>query len=257
MKRGKIQRRFVWLGCLSMVCCPLQEALLEESLPKIPLTEASITDLKGTVQVFENETASASPAVIGDLIKDKRILKTGKASRAEIEFKDTSIARLGSNTVFSFDRQSRNLQLQRGAVLIQVLNPDGRCNIVTPAATASILGTAAIVEAHEEGHTDVYLLGTDQEKGMKVSSSTGKAEFLQPGQSATLGGKSKDRFEIKTFDVKEKWETHELGARAGNLRKMDELKHIKEEKLKQKRASEEESQREEKRNKERSRRHRH
>jgi len=149
-----------------------------------------------------------------------------------LEFKDASIARLGANTLFSFDHETRNIRLDRGSLLIQVFDPAGRCNIVTPAVTAAITGTSVIVETGEEGDTDVQLLGTDAEEGVKITNNlTGKSTFIKPGQFVSCvfhGVGKRPHFEIKSFDVKQRWESHDLGERMGRLRKMNELKHLRE-----------------------------
>ncbi len=230
MRKARVLFGLLFAG--SIVMTAISIAYAADNPPVDPLKKATVTEAKGSVEILENAEAKPVAASVGDVIQAKRILRTGKKSRAELEFKDASIARLGANTLFSFDHETRNIKLDRGSVLIQVFNPSGRCNIVTPAVTAAITGTAVIVETGEEGDTDVQILGTDAEDGVKITHNrTGKSTFIKPGQFASCafreGGK-RPRFEIKSFDVKQRWENHELGERMGRLRKMNELKHIRE-----------------------------
>jgi FecR protein. len=45
-------------------------------------------------------------------------------SRSELKFPDQTLARLGANTIFSFNEGTRDLNLQDGAMLLRV--PKGR-----------------------------------------------------------------------------------------------------------------------------------
>ena len=53
------------------------------------------------------------PATEGDVLAGKASLETGKASRAELIFNDQTIARIGANSVFSFSRGTRELELNQ------------------------------------------------------------------------------------------------------------------------------------------------
>ncbi len=45
------------------------------------------------------------------------MVRTGTESRAELEFADLTLARLGSNSIFSFDAEARAMNFTQGAVL--------------------------------------------------------------------------------------------------------------------------------------------
>ena len=47
-------------------------------------------------------------------------VRTGVESRAELTFTDLTITRLGANTIFSFKRGARELDLTSGAILLEV-----------------------------------------------------------------------------------------------------------------------------------------
>ncbi len=100
------------------------------------LKTATVTEIKNEVKISK-EAEKERAAERNDMVAGKDRLWTGKKSRAELEFADKSIARLGSNTVFSFDPASRNMNLERGTALIHVPPGLSGARISTPAATAA------------------------------------------------------------------------------------------------------------------------
>lgn len=182
------------------------------------LSQASITRVDGVVEIFEDAEGQPQAARIGEVIKDKRVLKTGDASKAELEFKDTTLSRLGSHTIFTFDQTVRELKLQKGSMLLQVFKDEGACRIVTPVVSAAILEATVIVEIRDSGDTSLFLLETGKEKGMEVTSTaTGKSAFLLPGECATVD-KADGKLKVELFDRALLWAKHELGAGMGSLR---------------------------------------
>src|SRR4051812_23017426 len=98
-----------WKECLIVGMSLLSPLWAKEDPATIPLKEAIVIEKTGTVEILEDDNSKSVEAALGDVIKDKRILRTGKQSRAEVEFKDASISRLGANTIFSFDYRARTL----------------------------------------------------------------------------------------------------------------------------------------------------
>ena len=91
------------------------------------LISATITEVRNEAKLYTFEggpEASVRPAKVNDVVKGDRALRTGKASRAELEFQDKSLVRLGSSTVFSFKPHARLLKLDKGTILYQ--QPKGR-----------------------------------------------------------------------------------------------------------------------------------
>src|SRR5436190_1289299 len=132
-----------------------------------PLNEASITRLDGVVEIFEDTTGKPQTAQVGEVIKDKGLLKTGDASQAELEFKDTTLTRIGSHTIFTFDQTVRKLKLEEGSMLLQVFKAEGACRIITPAISAAALEATVIVEVRDSGDTSLFLLQAGEEKRME------------------------------------------------------------------------------------------
>jgi len=109
----------------------------------MPFTSATVTRVENNVEVGEtvNGKSAQRPAAVSDVIKEKNYLVTENESRAELEFPDKSIVRVGQNTVFSFDAESRTLSLQKGAMIFYVPPGSGGGTIKTPSLTAAITGT--------------------------------------------------------------------------------------------------------------------
>ncbi len=109
------------------------------------LKEARVTQIVQDVKILPGQ-ASARPAIVNDRVDGGTAVRTGVESRTELTFADLSIARLGANTVFSFDRGARAIDLGSGAVLLRVPKNSGGATINTAAVTAAITGTTVIAE---------------------------------------------------------------------------------------------------------------
>ena len=106
-----------------------------------PFTSATVTRLENQVTLGTHGGGKERPAVLHDVVEANTYLFTQDESRAELQFPDHSIVRVGQNTVFSFDAASRTLSLEKGAMLFYVPPGSGGGNIKTPSLTAAITGT--------------------------------------------------------------------------------------------------------------------
>lgn len=152
-----------------------------------PLKSAVVTEVKNEVEL-KKEAAAQRAAVKNDTVKDKDVLSTGKKSRAELEFPDKSIARLGSNTVFSFDPKSREMRLGRGTALIHVPpGLDSTTTISTPAATAAVIGDVIEMGVTANGTTQIIALSQDDRGPVKVTlNKTGEVRTLKAGEMLVI-----------------------------------------------------------------------
>ncbi|MDD2710279.1 MAG: FecR domain-containing protein [Verrucomicrobiae bacterium] len=202
-----------------LTCSFFSLAASDIGLPKGALKKAKVISVNGEVTIREDAEAEPEAAEVGAVVKSKRILHSAKKSCAELEFVDMSIARIGANTVFTFDRESRTLRLKQGTALIQVYDPKGGCKVVTPAATAAVLGTTVVVDVKPRVNEGFYLMETAKPAGLQLFSAGGGARstVLKPGECATTrpgqGG-----FFVKPFDVPQLWNSHECGRAMGPLR---------------------------------------
>jgi hypothetical protein len=112
-----------------------------------PLKRASVEELSGDVIIRKETDKDPRKAALKDIVQGKDVIRTGKKSRAELEFEDRSICRLGSNTVFSFNPDTRDMAFTRGVALVHVPPGKGGARIATPAATAAISGDTVVVRA--------------------------------------------------------------------------------------------------------------
>lgn len=110
-----------------------------------PFTSATVTRIENQVTLGSHAGGNERAAALHDVVQAQTYLFTQDKSRAELEFPDHSIVRVGQNTVFSFDAASRTLSLEKGAMLFYVPPGSGGGNIKTPSLTAAITGTVGKV----------------------------------------------------------------------------------------------------------------
>ena len=109
------------------------------------LQMANVTAAVNEVQIYPGSSA-AHPAAIGEKVATPSSVQTGRSSRTELTFNDSTITRLGQNSVFSFREGGRNVELKQGSVLLQVPKNAGGATIRTATVTAAITGTTVMFE---------------------------------------------------------------------------------------------------------------
>ena len=117
------------------------------SVAAAQLKEARVTQVVQDVKLLPTG-AAARPAAVTDEVREGTAVRTGIDSRSELKFSDQTLARLGANTIFSFNEGTRNLNLQDGAMLLRVPKGAGGAKINSSAVTAAITGTTVMVETH-------------------------------------------------------------------------------------------------------------
>jgi hypothetical protein len=111
----------------------------------LPFTSAEVTRIENHVTLGSQAGGSERPASLHDVVAADTYIYTQDESRAELEFPDHSIVRVGQDTVFSFSASSRTLSLEKGAMLFDIPPGNGGGNIKTPSLTAAITGTVCKV----------------------------------------------------------------------------------------------------------------
>ena len=144
----------------------------------VTLDHAKITEVVNQVSVLDPHSMKGAPAKASDLFKAPEIMKTGAASRSELVAEDQTITRVGANTLFSFEPQSRVINLKQGSLLFQSPAGKGGGTIKTASATASVLGTTIIVVATKDGGFKLIVL----EGTAEVRMANGKHKTLHGGQ---------------------------------------------------------------------------
>jgi hypothetical protein len=134
------------IGC----CVALVGLALTNVASGAQLAEAKVTAVVHDVKLLRGQ-AVLRPAAVNDEIRQDTALRTGLESRSELTFADLTIARLGANTIFSFNQEAREVRLINGAILLRVPKNSGGAKITTDAVTAGIVGTTVMMEFHPHG----------------------------------------------------------------------------------------------------------
>ena len=84
-------------------------------------------------------------AAPGDVVRGDNALKTGGDSRAELEFPDLTITRVGSNALFRFLAGRREITLDGGTMLFSSPEGAGGGKVQAGAITAAVTGTDFLI----------------------------------------------------------------------------------------------------------------
>src|SRR5947207_3446070 len=109
------------------------------------LSQAVVRQKVNVVTLAPNLTAEARPAAQGAVIHDENVVRTGTESRAELEFVDLTLARLGANSIFSFDAKARAMNFTRGAVLFSKPTDSGAIQLRSGAVFGAITGLTGLI----------------------------------------------------------------------------------------------------------------
>ena len=125
----------------------LSALVLLAAAQAVPFTSATVTRVENRVSYGERhgDQSSIRPAAVMDTLKGNDFLLTETESRAELQYPDGSVVRVGQNAVFSFDSDTRTLSLSKGSLLFHIPKGAGGGTIKTPSMTAAITGTAGKV----------------------------------------------------------------------------------------------------------------
>lgn len=159
------------------------------------IDRSTLTEVVNKVTVIDAASRKTSAAQVRSEFVAPNVLRTGADSRAEMVAPDQTVTRVGQNTIFSFSRDSREIELEKGSILFQSPSGKGGGTIRTPAASAAVLGTTLIVVATKNGGFKVLLI----EGSGKVKAADGSVRTLNSGQMvyALPGGKLSGVFEFR------------------------------------------------------------
>jgi hypothetical protein len=107
------------------------------------LKGAHVSEVIQDVKLFAPQTAPRRAAV-NDPVNQGMAVRTGIQSRAELTFSDLTITRLGENTVFTYGKGPRQLDLAQGSVLVEVPPKGAPAHINTAAVSAAVTGGTAM-----------------------------------------------------------------------------------------------------------------
>lgn len=113
--------------------------------PGADLSQAVVREKHNVVTLAPSLTAEARPAAQGTVVQADNVVRTGTESRAELEFADLTLARLGSNSIFSFDAAARAMHFTKGAVLFSKPTNSGAIQLQSGAISGAITGSTGFI----------------------------------------------------------------------------------------------------------------
>ncbi|MBA2243028.1 MAG: FecR domain-containing protein [Chthoniobacterales bacterium] len=119
--------------------------LLQPGAFAADLTQAVVRQKVNIVTLAPSLSAASQPVAQGAVVRDENVVRTGTESRAELEFPDLTLARMGANSIFSFDAEARAISCQQGAALFSKPTSSGRIEVRAGAVTAAITGSTGFV----------------------------------------------------------------------------------------------------------------
>ena len=144
------------------------------------------------------EKAKARPAVLNETVHDDTSVRTGDQSRSELTFPDLTITRLVANSIFSFDKAGRSVQLNGGAMLLRVPKDSGGAQMRTDACSVAITGTTVVLEARS-GRNKLYVL--EGHARMALRAKPNESAAVGPGQMLDVPRGATSLPAVQNFDV--------------------------------------------------------
>jgi hypothetical protein len=148
------------------------------------LSQAVVRQKVNVVTLAPNLTAEARPAGEGTVIRDENVVRTGTESRAELEFTDLTLARLGSNSIFSFDAKARAMNFTQGAVLFSKPTKSGAVQLRSGAISGAITGSTGFISNVRSAQA--------RGKGQKTNTLVGMLEGKFNGGARWMDGAGKE-----------------------------------------------------------------
>jgi hypothetical protein len=168
--------------------------------------DAEITTLKNIVE--HDAGQGASPAKVSEKISENSKVTTAAASMAELTFGDSSITRIGANSMFSFQSKERLVKLDKGTALIHATPGNGGATVDCGGVTAAVSGSTFMASRSATGGAVFVLL--ESSGSLKVTTPGGQTAVIMPGQAASTGTGPKSSIQVFDVDVKKVMETTPL-----------------------------------------------
>jgi FecR protein len=107
----------------------------------VPYSQATVSRLYKKVSYGDTANRAIRDAKVTDVVKAATYLLTETDARAELKYDDGSIVRIGQNTVFTFEADTRSLSLEKGSLVFYIPKGSGGGTVRTASITAAITGT--------------------------------------------------------------------------------------------------------------------
>ncbi len=143
------------------------------------LRDAEVRHALNDVRVLDTAERT-HPAAAREVLRDGSTILTGTGSRAELNFPDRTLVRLGAETSLRIKPGTRDLVLDRGTLLIQIPKLRGGARILTGSLTASAGGATLLIEHLPQSSVKVVVLEGD----LRISANgfLGDSILLPPGK---------------------------------------------------------------------------
>jgi hypothetical protein len=174
-----------------------------------PFNQAEVTKTINLVSLLPQEIRAEE----GDLIKENMALQTGGNSRAELQFPDLTITRVGSNSLFRFVAGTREIILDSGTMLFSSPEGAGGGKVRAGAITAAVTGSDFMIS--NVGRIKVVCLSHKVIVYLTANPKI-RAE-LRPGQMLDIAGVDRKMPRPTTINLGKLLATSKL-AEAGGLR---------------------------------------
>jgi hypothetical protein len=175
----------IYRPALSLALLLAAHGFLTTGWTATDLRQATVKEVVNDVTIIPAHATLGQPAHINDLFKSPDLIRTGANSRAELLAADETVARVGANTIFSFEPVGRTINLQQGTILFNAPHGHGGGIIQTAAATAAVTGTTIIVCCTKNGGFKTIVLEgrcrISLPNGNRLDLTAGQLSFVLPG----------------------------------------------------------------------------
>lgn len=128
--------------------------------------EGRVTEIVRDVKLIPSET-DARPASMNDRVQEEIAVRTGDKSRSELTFADLTISRLGANTIYSYNKGGRSIDLTGGSVLLRVPKDSGGGCVRSSSVSVAVTGTTFILESARGGRSKLLVLEGSARLGLR------------------------------------------------------------------------------------------
>lgn len=128
--------------------------------------EGRVTEIVRDVKLLPSET-EARPASMNDRVPEEIAVRTGDKSRSELTFADLTISRLGANTIYSYNKGGRSIDLTGGSVLLRVPKDSGGGSVRSSSVSVAVTGTTLILESARGGRSKLLVLEGSVRLGLR------------------------------------------------------------------------------------------
>ena len=172
-----------------------------------PFEQAEVTKAINVVSLLPQDVR----AVPGDLVSGDTALQTGGNSRAELQFPDLTITRVGSNALFRFVAGTREMVLDSGTMLFSSPKGAGGGTVQAGAVTAAVTGSDFLIS--NAGRVKVICLS---HKVLVYFTANPKIRaVLLPGQMIDIAPGTKKMPPVATINLETLLATSKLGEAGG------------------------------------------